>query len=56
MARFTVIVERDEDGVLVARVPSLKGCHTFANTWDELHERVREAIQLCLEDEHTVGA
>ena len=56
MARFTVIVERDEDGVLVARVPSLKGCHTFANTWDELHERVREVIELCLEDEEVAEA
>jgi len=51
MARVTVIVERDEDGVLVARVPSLKGCHTFANTWEELQERVREVIQICLPDE-----
>lgn len=50
-ARFTVLAECDEDGVLVARVPSPKGCHTFADTWEELQERVREVIQLCLEDE-----
>ena len=52
MARFAVIVERDEDGVLVPRVPGLRGCHTFANTWDELQERVREVVQLCLENGH----
>ncbi len=45
MARFTVIVERDEDGILVARMPSLKGCHTFANTQDQLQTRVCEVIQ-----------
>ncbi len=56
MARFTVIVEGDEDGVLVARVPSLKGCHTFANTWGELDERVYQVIQLCLADEDTTAA
>ena len=51
MSRFTVIVERDEDGILVAHVPSLRGCHTFADTWEELQERLREVIELCLEDE-----
>ena len=51
MSRFTVIVERDEDGVLVAHVPSLKGCHTGAETWEELQERLREVVELCLEDD-----
>ncbi len=47
--RFTVIVERDEDGVYIARVPSLKGCHTCAETWEELPMRIAEAIEVCLE-------
>jgi len=51
MAReFLVVVER-EDGYLVASVPSLKGCHTQARSMDELMERMREAIELCLEVE-----
>ncbi len=50
MAReFLVIVERDEEGYLVASVPSLAGCHTQARSMDDLMERVKEAIQLCLE-------
>ena len=50
MARqFTVVIERDEEGYLVASVPSLHGCHTQARSMDELLERVKEAIQLCLE-------
>ena len=52
---FTVVIERDEDGYLVGSVPSLKGCHTQALTMDELLERMKEAIQLCLEVEG-VGA
>ena len=48
---FTVVIERDEDGYLVGSVPSLKGCHTQAKTMDELLERMKEAIQLCLEVE-----
>jgi predicted RNase H-like HicB family nuclease len=46
---FDVIVERDADGYYVASVPSLPGCHTQARSLDDLMERIREAIALCLE-------
>jgi predicted RNase H-like HicB family nuclease len=46
---FDVVIERDEDGVYVASVPRLPGCHTQANSLDALMDRVREAIELCLE-------
>lgn len=48
--KFTVIIERDEEGYYVASVPALRGCHTQARTLDTLMKRVREVIQLCLED------
>ena len=48
---FSVVIERDEEGYLVASVPSLPGCHTQARSLDELMDRVREAITLCLEVE-----
>ena len=51
---FNVIVERDEAGYYVASVPALPGCHTQARSLDKLIERVREAIELCLEVEHDV--
>lgn len=52
MAReFTVVIERDEEGYLVGSVPTLKGCHTQARSMDELLQRTKEAIQLCLEVE-----
>lgn len=47
--QFLVLIERDEDGVLVATVPALKGCHTQSRTLTTLLGRVREAILLCLE-------
>ena len=51
---FNVIIERDSEGYFVASVPSLPGCHTQAKSLDELMERIREAIELCLEvDEDT---
>ena len=48
---FTVIIEQDEDGIYVASVPELEGCHTQAKTLDELRARIKEAIQLYLEVE-----
>jgi predicted RNase H-like HicB family nuclease len=47
---FTVIIEKDTEGYLVASVPELKGCHTQAKTFDQLYERIKEAIELCLLD------
>ena len=46
---FTVLIEKDEDGILVASVPALKGCHSQAKTMDELLSRIKEAIELCVE-------
>ena len=50
MARqFDVVIERDEEGMYVASVPQLPGCHTDASSLDELMVDIREAIELCLE-------
>ncbi|HHS96673.1 MAG TPA: type II toxin-antitoxin system HicB family antitoxin [Chloroflexi bacterium] len=46
---FTVIIEQDEKGYFVATVPELNGCHTQARSLDDLMQRVREVIELCLE-------
>ncbi len=48
---FNVIIERDSAGYYVASVPGLRGCHTQARSLDQLMERAREAIELCLEVE-----
>jgi len=46
---FNILIEEDEDGMLVASVPELHGCHTQAKSLDELMLRIREAIELCVE-------
>jgi len=46
---FNVIIERDEDGWFVARVPEIRGCHTQAKSLDKLMARIREAVEACLE-------
>lgn len=47
---FSIVIERDTEGYYVASVPELRGCHTQARSLDTLMERVKEAIELCLED------
>ena len=52
MARkFTILIEKDEDGWLVSEVVGLPGCHTQGKTMDQLIERTREAIQAYLEND-----
>jgi len=46
---FEVVIECDEEGFYVAAVPELHGCHTQAKSRDVLIERIREAIDLCLD-------
>jgi predicted RNase H-like HicB family nuclease len=48
--KFTVLIERDEQGYYIASVPDLRGCYTQARSLDTLMKRVREVIELCLED------
>lgn len=47
---FTVVIERDKEGWLVADVPALQGCHTQAKSMDELIKRVKEVIELCSDE------
>jgi len=55
MKKLTVVIEQDEDGIYVASVPELPGCHTQAETLDELNRRIKEAIELYLEVETEKG-
>ena len=46
-----VVIERDEEGIYVGSAPQLPGCYTQGRTLDELMERMKEAVELCLEVE-----
>jgi len=48
---FTVLIEQDEDGIYVARVPELEGCYTQGKSLEEVLGRIKEAIEVCLEGE-----
>ncbi len=53
---FTVLIEQDEDGIYVAKVPDIIGCYTQGKTVEQAMERIKEAIQVCLEaDEEDIS-
>jgi len=51
MGEYTVIIERDEDGYYVGEVVELPGCFTQAKSIDELLRRIKETIELYIEEE-----
>ena len=53
--KFTVVVERDEDGFYVASVPLLQGCYTQGETYEEALENIKDAIRLHIEARRDLG-
>ena len=43
---YTVTYERDENGLWVAHVKGVAGCHTQGRTISQARERIREALTL----------
>ncbi len=50
-----VLLYQDEDGVWIADVPSLPGCHSDGLTRQEAIDNVQEAIAVWIEDAHEHG-
>jgi predicted RNase H-like HicB family nuclease len=47
--KFRILIEPDEDGMLVATVPSLPGCISQGASRDEAVRNIREAIEAYVE-------
>lgn len=47
--KFTVTIDRDEDGVWIVECPAIPGCVSQGATKTQALENIREAIKLCLE-------
>jgi len=47
--KFTVTLDRDEDGVWVAECPSIPGCVSQGETRELAMANIREAVAGCLE-------
>ncbi|MCY7383374.1 MULTISPECIES: type II toxin-antitoxin system HicB family antitoxin [Microcoleus] len=55
MKTFTAIIEKDSDTKLyVGYIPGFPGAHSQGETLDELHENLREVIEMLLEDDTLV--
>ncbi|MCX6695446.1 MAG: type II toxin-antitoxin system HicB family antitoxin [Candidatus Altiarchaeota archaeon] len=48
---YTVILEKDEDGSIIAEIAGLPGCHSYGASKIEALKNIREALQLYLEVE-----
>ena len=46
---FPVLIEQSEEGWYIAIVPDIPGCYTQGKTIDQAIERVKEAIEVCIE-------
>ena len=53
--RYTVVLEQEPDGGYVASVPALPGCVSQGDTRAEALANIREAIELCLENQSVEG-
>jgi predicted RNase H-like HicB family nuclease len=47
--KFTVTIDRDEDGVWIAECPTIPGCVSQGTTKEHALENIQDAIKLCLE-------
>lgn len=47
--KFSVMLDRDEDGAWIAECPAIPGCVSEGATREEAVANVREAIALCLQ-------
>ena len=48
--KFNVLIEQGEDGYFIAEVVELPGCRTQAKSYDEILERIKEAISLYISE------
>jgi predicted RNase H-like HicB family nuclease len=46
---FKIELIEETDGGFIANVPALPGCHTQGDSYDEVIENVKDAIQLYLD-------
>ena len=47
--KFTVTLDRDEDGMWIVECPAIPGCVSQGESKAQALVAIREAIQLCLE-------
>jgi predicted RNase H-like HicB family nuclease len=53
--KFSVTIDRDEDGVWIVECPSIPGCVSQGETREAALENIQDAIVACLEVRAELG-
>lgn len=48
---YPIIIEQDKDGVYIVECPLFKGCRSYGHNIDEAVENIKEAIEVCIEED-----
>jgi predicted RNase H-like HicB family nuclease len=52
---YPVIIEQDNDGVFLVECPTFKGCRSYGYSLEEALKNIREAIEVCIDEEPPVA-
>lgn len=47
--KYYINYEIDEDGVIIASCPAIRGCFASGRTMEEAYKNIKDAIESCLE-------
>lgn len=48
---YPVVVQQDSDGFYIVECPVLDGCRSYGGTLDEALANIKEAIEVCVEED-----
>ena len=55
MSQFTVVLDRENDGRIIASVPGVPGCHAYGRSPSEAIKRVTRSLHFYLETAQSLG-
>jgi predicted RNase H-like HicB family nuclease len=53
--KYRVIYRRDAEGLWIAEVPGVRGCHTNGRTLEEARTRIRELLKIFFPNEENIS-
>ena len=53
--KYSVMIERDEDGMYIASAPAIRGCYAQGKTYPEAMKNIRDATRLHIDARNQLG-
>lgn len=53
---LTVYIEKDEDGMFIGSIPTLKSCHAQGKTQAEMLQNLKQVAKICLRNSDKAGS